>query len=387
MNSLLAHPNFRDGFVEALDHVETPGVVIDRQRLERNIARMAGLAGDRATLRPHAKTHKSLALAHLQIDAGASGITVAKPSEAEVFLEGGVSSVTIAYPLVVPSKIERIARVATERGADLRLLADSRIGIEAIAAAARIVDRTFPVYLKIDVGLHRCGVTPESAAALELARQLSDTRRITFAGILSHAGHAYRVSDAKAVRAIADAERRAMTTLAERLRADGIAVPEVSVGCTPTVALNAGLDGITELRPGNYVFMDRIQVGLGAATLPQVALWVASTVVSVNDRYAIVDAGSKILSSDRGPHGSQSIDGYGLAWRIADVEARAMVVSSLSEEHGIIDHNGHPPRIGERLILLPNHACPVVNLAPALSVVGDEGTVVPWRVDARAAVA
>ncbi|MCB1488145.1 MAG: alanine racemase [Bauldia sp.] len=380
------YPGFRSGFIEALGAIETPAVLVDRLRLDANIQRIARLGKDGVAVRPHAKTHKSIALAQLQLDAGAIGLTVAKPSEAEVFLAGGVPSVTIAYPLVVPAKIERVARVAAGHGAEVRFLVDSDMGIDAIAGVARTLGATFPVHLKVDVGLHRCGVAPDSAAGLALARRLAETPGIAFAGLLSHAGHAYRTSDAASVRSIAETERMIMTGFAERLAADGIGTPDVSVGCTPTVILNAGLEGISEIRPGNYVYMDRIQVALGAAMLDEVALWVAATVVSVNDRFAIVDAGSKVLSSDLGPHGSEAVAGYGMAWRCEALDAPPMVLASLSEEHGVLDHGGIPPRIGERVALLPNHSCPVVNLADEVLVIGPAGDIASWPVDARGKV-
>jgi D-serine deaminase-like pyridoxal phosphate-dependent protein len=177
-----------------------------------------------------------------------------------------------------------------------------------------------------------------------------------------------------------------MTGLAGRLRAEGIDVPEVSVGSTPTTLLHDGFEGITEIRPGNYVFMDRTQVALGVAASEDVALWVATTVVSANDRYAIVDAGSKVLSSDRGPHGSTSVAGYGLAWRCDAPDAPPLPLVALSEEHGFVEHGGRPPAVGTRMVILPNHSCTVVNLAEELIVAAEDGTTQRWPVDARAHV-
>lgn len=366
---------------------ETPAVLVDVGRLTRNVARMAEIAAaGGVTLRPHAKTHKSIAIADRQIAGGATGVTVAKPTEAEVFLDAGIGSVTIASPIADPGKLTRVIRKARDHGADVRFIADSDAGIDALVAADSGDGVALPVLLKVDVGLHRCGVDPCSPRALALVRRLAETPRLAFAGLLSHAGHAYRASGPDEVREIAVAERETMVDLAESLRQSGFAVAEVSVGCTPTAILHSGLDGITEIRPGNYVFMDRIQVSLGAAEATDVALWVVATVISANDRFAIVDAGSKVLSSDRGPHGSTSVQGYGVAWRVEDSAAPPLTVANVSEEHGFLEHQGNPPKIGNRVLIMPNHACTVVNLADELAAWSADGSVEALSVDARGRV-
>ncbi|MCP4382408.1 MAG: alanine racemase [Hyphomicrobiales bacterium] len=385
--SALISPPFNDAIGVAALAGDTPAVLVDAARMADNIARVADLAAAAGVaLRPHAKTHKSIAIAEAQLAAGASGVTVAKASEAAVFLDGGVASITIAAPMVEADRIAAIVRQARDRGRDLRFIADSNTGIDALAAAAAASGVALQVYLKVDVGLHRCGVAPEAPETIDLARRMDAAARLRFAGLLSHAGHAYRVDGPDAVRGIAATEREIMTGLAATIRAAGVAVDAVSIGCTPTVILNSGFDGITEIRPGNYVFMDRIQVALGAAQATQVALWVAATVISCNSESAIIDAGSKTLSSDRGPHGSTAVAGYGLAWKTDDLVQPPLTVSSLSEEHGFLAHHGNPPRIGSRVIVMPNHACPVVNLADTLTVCTADGGRQTLRVDARGRV-
>lgn len=368
-----------------LGALETPAVLVDRTVLTRNVARMGTIArAAGVALRPHAKTHKSLAIGRMQRDAGATGLTVAKTAEAQVFLDGGFSDLTIAHPLVDRRKIVRILTAAGAVGARLRLIADSRAGVAAIAAAADEAGRPVDVMVKVDVGLHRCGVDPAGEAAAGLARTIAAAPRLAFAGLLSHAGHAYQADGPDGVRAAADDERRTMTGLAERLRAAGIAVPVVSVGSTPTVWLAESFAGIDEIRPGNAVFMDLTQVSLGVAEPADIALAVLATVVSVNGVHAIVDAGSKVLSSDRGPHGSARLAGYGLAARLDG--GPAMTVTGLSEEHGFVAHEGRPPRIGEPLVIVPNHSCVVANLSRVLTVVDDDGRVESWPVDAQSCV-
>ena len=372
----------RDGF----SGIETPAVVVDRPVMARNIARGAAIArAAGAAFRPHMKTHKSVRIADLQLAAGAVGVTAAKPSEAVVFMERGIRDVTVAYPLIDPQKVERLIRVALRTGSDLRLVADSPEGVAAIATAAAACEARVSVLIEVDVGLRRCGVDPAGMAAGQLAAQLQTHPATLFAGLLSHAGHAYGAANGAGVKRVAEEERRLMTGLAQGLRQTGIAVPTVSVGSTPTVWLSDSFDGITELRPGNSVFMDLTQVSLGVASPQDLALSVLATVVSVNPHFAIVDAGSKVLSSDVGPHGSKRLSGYGLACLLDD-PARQMPVVNLSEEHGFLAHEGRPPVIGARVRIWPNHACPVVNLADRLVVMTDDGTCEEWPVDARGCV-
>lgn len=388
MTAPLVSQPLSDAASRVLAETETPFVAIDRRRLSANIARVAEIArAGMCRLRPHIKTHKSPVIARQQLAAGAVGVTSAKCEEALVFLNGGVPSLTLAHPLVDPAKVARLLRAAADRAAEVRFIADSLVGIEAIASAARAAGRQVPVFLKIDVGLGRCGVPPESAAAPQLAQAIARTPGLVFQGLLAHAGHAYGAGTAEGVRRAAAAERLAMTGLAESLRRSGLDVPEVSVGSTPTVLANAGLDGITEIRPGNYVFLDLTQVALGVAGLTDVALSVVGTVVSRNDTYAIIDAGSKVLSSDRGPHGSDALQGYGLAFAMGAGQGEAgLPVAKLSEEHGFVAHAGRELRIGSRLRVFPNHACVVANLARSLWAFDADGGIEEWPVEARALV-
>lgn len=370
-----------------MDDVETPAILVDRTILERNIA----AAADRAArggvaLRPHVKSHKSVAIAVMQMAAGARGITVAKSSEAVPFIEAGIPDVTVAHPLVDRRKIRRLFQGATRFGTRLTLIVDSATGLAAIAAEA--AEQGFPVnvQIKVDVGLHRCGVDPSSEDALDLARAIAGSPPLRFGGLLSHAGHAYAAAGPEAVREVAAEERRILLAVAKRLGQAGIAVPEISIGSTPTVWLDDGFEGIAEIRPGNYVFMDLTQASLGFVTWDDIALSVLATVVSCNDTYAIIDAGSKVLSSDRGPHGSTRLNGYGLALTPDAPDREPMPVVSVSEEHGFVAHGGRRPAIGDRLRILPNHACTVVNLARELVIVENGVVQDRWPVDAHLCV-
>jgi D-serine deaminase-like pyridoxal phosphate-dependent protein len=371
----------------ALAALETPAVVIDRTILEANIALGAAIARQhKVALRPHIKTHKSPAIAKLQMEAGAAGITASKTDEALVFIEAGIPSVTVAYPLVDRAKISRLIRAAKIKGTDLRVVADSADGIAALSAEARAQSHRLPVFLKVDVGLHRCGVDPALPASRDLALSVGRAAGLRFAGLLSHAGHAYAAGTPEGVRLVARQERELMVGFAESLRQAGLEVPAISVGSTPTVLLNDGFEGLSEVRPGNYVFMDMTQVGLGVARPAQVSLSVIVTVVSRNDRYAIVDAGSKVMSSDRGPHGSDSVRGFGAVFTLEEPDAPAMTLARLSEEHGFVEHEGRDLKIGSRLRIVSNHSCPVANLTDRFVAIDEAGGVEYWPVEGRGCV-
>lgn len=363
----------------------TPFVAVDLHRLAANLDRVASIArAHRVALRPHVKTHKCIEIARLQLGLGASGVTAAKPEEALVFIDAAVPSVTVAYPIVAPQRAQLLIEAAARRACDLRFVVDSLEGVEAIALAAGR-DQMASVFLEIDVGLERCGVKPESEALERIARAIRDTPRLRLRGILSHAGHAYAASGKRQIAAIADDELRQMKVVVDRLEALHIDVEEVSVGSTPTVLAAHSFAGVTEIRPGNYVFLDATACRLGISQRSDLALAIVATVVSVNPRYCILDAGSKVLSSDTGPHGSGGGD-FGLCLALGSTAtswADGRRVVRLSEEHGFVEHGAEPVPIGTRVLVFPNHSCPVVNLADRLVVLEQGRDPVFWAVAAR----
>ena len=365
-------------------NLSSPRPVVFTSRLVANIARFADKAERHGVvLRPHAKTHKSVDIAERQIEAGAAGLTVAKPGEARVFLEAGVKSLTVAYPLIHEPVIARLLLRARKAGAELKLMADSRTGVRVLQGAAAEVGITAKVFIKVDVGLHRCGLAPDDPELVELALLVSDSMDLEFAGILSHAGHAYGAGDFQGVCAVAEQEIRLMADARERLNNAGLSVPVVSVGSTPTVAACNDFTGITEIRPGNYVFFDLTQLRLGSCGPGDPALFVAADVVSVNKDYAIVNAGSKSLSSDAGAHGTGG-DGFGLALPLDGGEPFKVV--KLSEEHGFLERGGREVQVGQRLLIAPNHACPIPNLFDEMTAVDADGSIHSWPVSARGRV-
>jgi D-serine deaminase-like pyridoxal phosphate-dependent protein len=353
-----------------LSSIPTPRVVVERSRLHANIAAMqarAARAGVR--LRPHAKTHKSPDIARAQIQAGAVGICCAKLGEAEVFAEAGISDIRLPYP-VNPSNADRV-RALLDR-VRLSIIVDD-IGVARDwSAQMRQSGPVLDVLVKVDVGFRRCGVDPDAAGTIDTLREIAGLEGLRFRGLLSHAGHAYHGQSEAELRDIAGREAAILHGLAVQLRDTGIAVEEVSVGSTPTARFIEEQRGITEMRPGNYVFFDRTQVGLGAASVADCALSIISTVVSrpAPDR-VVFDAGSKTLTSD-GVRGFSPASGHGMVLPGLDATQpdASIAIERLSEEHAVARvPPDHQLRIGDRVRIIPNHSCVVTNLADELLLV------------------
>lgn len=366
------------------DGVETPAVLLDEAKLMANLRAMQDLA-DRngVALRPHVKTHKSLEIGRRQAELGASGVTVATVDEAQVFIDGGFESITVARPVVSPSKWDRLLTAAQDRRAQVRVVVDSEPGIEVAGERASAHGQAVGVFLKIDVGLHRCGLLPGDPRVGELARKIHDRAGLDFRGILSHAGHVYGSQSSAEAAGIAEEERQAMVSVRDTLQADGMPVPEVSVGATPAVLAAKRFDGITEIRPGNYVFLDLLPVRVGVARISDVALSVLATVISRNEHYYVTDTGSKTLTSDTGVHGMTGNQGFGLAYPASGFldSDREMTVDKVSEEHGMVGRNGDELPIGSKIRVVPVHSCPVANLARSFVVLTPAG-LESWPVDA-----
>lgn len=335
----------------------TPYLEIDTARLLRNLQQMqhkADAAG--VTLRPHIKTHKSVWIAEQQRRLGAQGITVSKPSEGVAFILGGERDLLLAYPVVHADTLTELLRVARQHQARITCIADCAQGVSAIAQAfQRQPACELAVAIKVDVGLHRVGIDPHSDAAVTLAQQITEAG-LSFAGLVSHAGHAYGAGHAEAIAKVAVQEMALMREVQQRLVAAGFAACAISVGSTPTALAAPVADGSDEIRPGNYALLDLTAWRLGLCTPDSLALSVVTRVVAVNPYYAIVDAGSKMLSSDKGPHGTNA-SGFGIA---IDEQGYHYDVLKLSEEHGFLQISDRSPEVGALLRIFPNHSCAVV---------------------------
>jgi len=365
--------------------LSTPAVLIETSRLARNIdamQRAADAAGMR--LRPHAKTHKLPSVARQQIAAGAVGICCAKPSEAMVFAEAGIEDIRIPYP-VHPSKADQILALLDRT--HLSIIVDDAEVAAGWARVSAAAGRTLDVLVKVDVGFHRCGVDPVSPEAPHLIALVAGLPGLRLRGLLSHAGHGYHAASEAALRMIAEEEVNAMTRLAAHMRHRGVAIDEISIGATPTARLSLTHAGPTEMRPGNYVYFDRTQVGLGAAAIDDCALTVLTTVVAKHPGRIILDAGSKTMTNDIA-RGFAPMSGYGAlspSPSAALAPHDSFQVERLSEEHATVRLlEGAPAlHIGDRVRIIPNHSCVVSNLVDTVHMVDGERVVERLPVAAR----
>jgi D-serine deaminase-like pyridoxal phosphate-dependent protein len=366
------------------EDLDTPCTIVDLERLERNIAEMAALAQEaQVDLRPHIKTHKTPQIAAMQLDAGAVGLTCAKISEAEAMADAGFTNLFVCYPIVTETKARRLAALAARPGLSLSTIVDSPQGVAALSDAFAGAAEPLQTLVKVNTGLGRIGVAP-GAATVDLARSVEAAPGLRFGGVCAHEGFTYGLPDPEERAAAARAGAEALVETAEALSAAGLRAARVSVGATPGIDSLAAAPGVTEIRPGNYVFYDAMQVGLGVAPLDRCALRVLTTVVShaTRDR-AVIDAGSKTLTTDRGAHGRTTAGGYGTIVGREDIR-----IERLSEEHGWLrlDPAGSDVEIGDTLEIVPVHACPVANLAHELTVVRDDAVIGRWAVAAAGRV-
>lgn len=351
----------------------TPALLLDLDVLERNLRRMSDRTAELGVaLRPHLKTHKCVEIGEAQRALGGAGATVSTLYEARMFADHGFEDLTWAFPLA-PARAADVA----ELGRRLRLgvVVDEPAPVDALEQAGAEVQ----VWIKIDCGYGRVGLAPEADAVLALARRIHASPGLDFAGILSHSGHAYHARSPYDARRIGEQERSVMVEIAERLRAEALDVEGVSTGSTPTMAHVERLDGVTEVRPGNYALYDYTQVALGACSPSDCAATVLATVVSSSEArgQAIVDAGALALSADPGPaHARPSFgrlyDDYGRG----TLRHNARLVS-VSQEHGIVDR-ALPS--GERVRILPNHSCLVTACFDAFYVVDGESVLDSWKI-------
>ena len=354
--------------------VETPAPLVDLDRFERNVARVAAYAARHGlALRPHVKTHKTPWIAAEQLRLGAVGLTCATPREAEVMSEV-CDDLLVAYPPVGPGRAQRIASLPPQVRITVSL--DSAPAVEALAAAARAADRSIGVHVEIDLGMGRVGVgTPAETVAL--ARLVRDSAPLTWEGIAFYPGHIREPAadqDAKLATAAALLSRHL-----EALESAGLPPATVSGGSTPTLLRAHEIPGVTEIRPGTYVFHDRTSAEAGACAIDDCALTVLATVVSTAvPGQAVIDAGTKAL-------GREPIRGTDAAGFGALLDRPEVVVRALSEEHGILDlaHTAWRPAVGDRVRVIPNHVCIVVHLNDTVHGVRGEQLETSWPVAAR----
>jgi D-serine deaminase-like pyridoxal phosphate-dependent protein len=345
--------------------LETPVPVVDIDRLEANIARLQAYLDEHTIAnRPHVKTHKIPAIAKMQIDAGAIGITCQKVSEAEVMADAGFDDIFIPYNIIGESKLKRLMALVAR--INVSVTADSAYTVRGLSRAAQAAGLTMNVLVECDTGLHRCGVqSPQEAA--ELARLISSLPNLRFGGLMTFPIPAGQYLD--------DFVRETRSFLKE----DGLQMERVTGGGTPGMWQAHTHPVLTEYRAGIYIYGDRLSLRSGAVTLDTCALKIYSTVVSrPTDNRGVLDAGSKTLSSDL-----HDLDGYGYICEYPEAK-----IYALSEEHGHVDFSAcaRKPEIGERVSIIPNHCCTVTSLFDEVIGARDERVEETWQVAARSTV-
>jgi D-serine deaminase-like pyridoxal phosphate-dependent protein len=350
-----------------LSELETPALLLDRPKLDRNLARMQQrITGLGAHLRPHVKTAKSVDVVRRAVapagHANSVGITVSTLKEAEQFFAAGYRDILYAVG-IAPNKLAHVAALRAQ-GCDLTIILDNIEAARAVADKSRSAGAALPALIEIDSDGHRAGVKPGDARLIEIGRTLGTNLR----GVMTHAGGSYDCKSADEIRGYADRERAEAVRCAEQLRAAGLPCPVVSVGSTPTATYAESLAGVTEVRVGVYMFFDLFMAGLGVCQIDDLALSVLCSVIGHQPEkgWIITDAGWMALSRDRGTAGQTIDQGYGVVCDVNGVPLDDLIVASANQEHGIIarrrgnaggaiDAALFP--VGTLLRVLPNHAC------------------------------
>lgn len=363
-----------------LFELDTPALIIDLDKVETNIAEMAAMTRQGGVrLRPHTKTHKIPELAKMQLAAGAAGITCAKVGEAEVMVDAGLDDVLVAYPIYGPTKWTRLATLREK--ARIIVSLDSLEVAQGLGTVGVQGNGPLEVYIEVDTGHHRMGRAPGAPTA-DLVRRIADVRGLEVIGLLTHAGHAY------AAKSLADRDgviQREIDDLmmTKALCAElGVDLHEISVGSTPSARREAqhSDEGVTEVRPGTYIFNDTAMVSLGVASYDTCAAFILASVVSRPDQGRfVIDAGTKCFTSD----------GVGRTDWIKVAGWDDLTMEFTTEEHGVgvIDTDfGGRLEIGDKLLLIPSHVCPVINLFDSVNVVRGEDVLGEWDVKGRGKV-
>ncbi|MGZ8155716.1 MAG: DSD1 family PLP-dependent enzyme [Burkholderiales bacterium] len=347
-----------------LTDLETPALLLDRTRLDRNLARMREhLTPLNVSLRPHVKTAKSMEVVRRALVGQSGGITVSTLKEAEHFFSHGITDILYAVA-VAPNKLDHVAQLR-DLGADVTVILDSPDAADVVAAKGEALGTAFPALIEIDCDGHRSGIQPGDPALIDIGARLHGRSGARLKGVMTHAGDSYNCRSADALRAMAERERTSVVRCAADLAAAGLPCPVVSVGSTPTATSAQSMEGVTEVRAGVYMFFDLVMAGIAVCTLDDIALSVLTSVIGhqADRNWILTDSGWMALSRDRGTAKQPVDQGYGVVCDLAGRPIDDLIVVDTSQEHGIIaDRNGglidlgrFP--IGTLLRILPNHAC------------------------------
>lgn len=345
-----------------LDDLLTPALVIDEGRMDRNISRMRRrLSGLGVGSRPHVKTSKSIDISRRLMTTPHGPITVSTLKEAEQFFSHGVDDILYAVG-IVRAKLGRVADLRA-RGCDLMVILDSVEAAGDVSAYCEASHCEIPVLVEIDSDGHRGGIEPGDDRLLAVAAALKHGARLR--GVMTHAGASYECRSVDAIAAMAEQERASVVLAADRIREQGHDVSVVSVGSTPTATFARDLIGVTEVRAGVFVFQDLVMAGLGVCSVEDIALSVLVSIIGHQREkgWIVTDGGWTAMSRDRGTASQRVDQGYGL---VLDADGRLLkgfVMHGANQEHGLISRRDGGQidwrqfRVGERLRLLPNHAC------------------------------
>lgn len=370
---------------DQLESPDTPCLLLDRNRMERNISRMKEkLRGLGVDLRPHMKTAKSLDVAKTLLEGTKGGITVSTLKEAEEFAKAGINDMIYAVG-ISPQKLPRINRLRSG-GVDLKVILDSKEQASILAEYARETSDAIPAFIEIDSDGNRAGIEPhDKETLLTIAGALTEGGA-KLEGVLTHAGASYDVQDDAAIIAAAEQERKAVVDAATILREAGFECPVVSVGSTPTAHFAQDLTGVTEVRAGVFVFCDLVMAGLRVCTTDDIAISVLTTVIGHQKEkgWVIVDAGWTAMSRDRGTSHQNVDQGYGVVCDAGGKVIDGLIMVSANQEHGMIalrngarDLSDKFP-VGTMLRILPNHACATAAQHQEYRVVEREGYAGVW---------
>jgi len=349
--------------------LETPALLIDQQRLMRNITYMQKVANSSGvTLRPHTKTHKCPEIAKLQVKAGAKGICVQKLGEAEVMAQAGFQDILIPNEIVQPTKIARL--VDLQEQATIKVAVDSIENAEALGKVAVSAGRTISVYVDVDIGMKRCGI-PLGPAVEKFTKKIAAIGGLTLEGLTTYEGHLYKIKNPKRRAAAATRIIKQYVEVGNRIRRAGVEIPTICCASTLTAPVTARVPGVTELHPGNYIFYDIIQVERGSAVFENCAQSVLTTVISTPtaDRF-VVDAGSKTFVNDQ--------CNFPKALHYPDLDPY-----SITEEHLACRTKKTKLRVGDKVQFVPYHACTTTNMFDQLYLVNGDEVVEIWPIAAR----
>ena len=369
-----------------LSTLDTPAALIDRSKMQANIARMQQQMHSLGVrFRPHVKTSKCLPVVQAQIAAGAQGITVSTLKEAEQFFAAGITDILYAVGMTA-GKLPMVLALRRQ-GCQLKIITDNATSAADIAAFGKEHGESFEVWIEIDCDGHRSGIKPDDTAQLLAVARVLQAGGMRLGGVITHAGSSYELNTPEALSAMAEQERAGCVRAAEHLRAAGLPCPGVSVGSTPTALAAKNLDGVTEVRAGVYVFFDLVMHNIGVCRMENIALSVLTTVIGhqTEKGWAIVDAGWMAMSRDRGTAKQQRDFGFGQVCTVDGDILPGYTMSGANQEHGIIAREGSADAeiatrfpVGTQLRILPNHACATGAQFPEYHALDDAGKLEVW---------